>query len=229
MRLRNFFLLCLSLLATIGLLVNGGCNDNNTVTPSSPPVTLNLMNPQQLWSEMISTTKPVALDLRSADDYTRSHIPYSQPIAGWTYDKNAKLVLIGTTEVQEREAATKICAPGQCAAMLAGGFPAWELGLDISTAQLKQWVDEGRPMTLIDVRSLGEWQGGHIPNTRNLPVEQLAQWAPTLDPNAVYVLACKGGKRSCAARDALAQRGFTHVSNLVGGTDAWTYGLETGN
>lgn len=77
---------------------------------------------------------------------------------------------------------------------------------------------------LIDVRTPGEFIGGHLPNARNLDWTsgQLESSMASLDKNAPVLLYCASGKRSAAAREALVKAGFTNVHDLDGGIRAWT-------
>jgi phage shock protein E len=75
-------------------------------------------------------------------------------------------------------------------------------------------------MILIDVRSLGEYAGGHIEGALNIPVEAIAggnlgalAGVPQDTPVRVY---CRSGARAEYARQALAASGFADVENLGG-------------
>ena len=70
---------------------------------------------------------------------------------------------------------------------------------------------------LLDVRTEGEYRGGHIPGSRNLPLAALggaAAVAPGKDtPLFVY---CFSGARSRQAVSGLKHMGYTHVTDLGG-------------
>lgn len=74
---------------------------------------------------------------------------------------------------------------------------------------------------LIDVRSPREFESGHLPRARNLPLERLLalpEAAGSKDrPVVVY---CKSGTRSAAAARALRRAGYGTVVNL-GPMFAW--------
>ncbi len=76
---------------------------------------------------------------------------------------------------------------------------------------------------LIDVRTAGEYAGGHIEGAKNLDWTsgQLQAAMTSLDKNAPVLLYCASGRRSAAAREALLQSGFKDVSDLAGGIQAW--------
>lgn len=68
---------------------------------------------------------------------------------------------------------------------------------------------------LVDVRSVGEYLGGHIENSINLPLDQLAsqlsQACP--DKSAPIVLFCASGMRSGSALGYLKGQGYENVVN----------------
>lgn len=77
---------------------------------------------------------------------------------------------------------------------------------------------------LLDVRTAGEFQGGHLADARNFDWTngELEAIAPKLDKSKPVLLYCASGRRSAAARDFLVKQGFTDVVDLSGGIGAWT-------
>ena len=92
---------------------------------------------------------------------------------------------------------------------------------DVTAAQLQAMMADGQPLLIIDVRTAEEYAGGHIEGAENLPLDELATWAPTLDPSARICVVCQGGTRSAAAAGQLVERGFSGVHNLLGGVAGW--------
>ena len=90
--------------------------------------------------------------------------------------------------------------------------------------------DNANDILLLDVRTEEEHAQNHIPGSICIPVDQLisskaAALAEYKDlPIIVY---CKAGSRTKRAVDFLLLEGFSNLYNLVGGTDAWPYKLET--
>ena len=68
---------------------------------------------------------------------------------------------------------------------------------------------------LIDVRSPGEYAGGHIEGALNLPLDRLAQDIARAVPDraAPLLLYCQSGMRSGMACQLLLQLGYTQVRN----------------
>ncbi|HXY29615.1 MAG TPA: MBL fold metallo-hydrolase [Gemmatimonadaceae bacterium] len=77
---------------------------------------------------------------------------------------------------------------------------------------------------VLDVRTLAEWQTGHIPGAVHVPLVELEHRISELDNTRPTVVQCQSGSRSAIASSLLAARGFERVFNLVGGIDAWTGG-----
>lgn len=76
---------------------------------------------------------------------------------------------------------------------------------------------------IIDVREADEWHNHHIPNSINIPLEQLTQRLPELEryKNSAIITQCRGGKRSQQALKTLKSAGFTQVYTMEGGLLAW--------
>lgn len=78
-------------------------------------------------------------------------------------------------------------------------------------------------VVLYDVRTPGEYAGGHVPGAVNIPLDQLSSRMDELAPHkgdAVY-LVCASGNRSGKAATQLAAAGFSNPINVEGGTRAW--------
>ena len=68
---------------------------------------------------------------------------------------------------------------------------------------------------LLDVRSRGEFAGGHIEGAVNIPLDELDQRAAELGPvETGVVVYCLSGARSGRAAGLLKARGYTNVADL---------------
>jgi phage shock protein E len=72
--------------------------------------------------------------------------------------------------------------------------------------------------TIVDVRTKGEYQQGHIKNSVNIPLDKLDQNLKKINKNKAVITCCASGMRSASAKSILKSNGFTEVHN--GG--AWT-------
>jgi phage shock protein E len=75
---------------------------------------------------------------------------------------------------------------------------------------------------VVDVRTEGEFTGGHIPGAVNVPVDTVEQVAPTWDKDQPIAVYCATGARSANAAAYLAGQGFQKVYNLEKGIASWT-------
>jgi phage shock protein E len=69
---------------------------------------------------------------------------------------------------------------------------------------------------VIDVRSRGEFNSGHLPNAVNIPLDEIETALPrrVKDKNQVLLLHCLSGMRSGTAQRMLKGLGFQNVFNL---------------
>ncbi|MET9904721.1 rhodanese-like domain-containing protein [Streptomyces sp. NPDC006446] len=78
-------------------------------------------------------------------------------------------------------------------------------------------------LTIVDVRTPGEYAGGHISGALNIPLDQLDRALPDLRTAAQtseVLVVCASGARSENACRMLAENGI-HTATLAGGTGAW--------
>jgi adenylyltransferase/sulfurtransferase len=92
---------------------------------------------------------------------------------------------------------------------------------DISSVELKQRMDRGDKLTLVDVREPNEYQINRIPGTMLIPLGDIPRRYNELDPDEEIVVHCKMGGRSAKAADFLRSVGFKRVLNLRGGILDW--------
>jgi molybdopterin/thiamine biosynthesis adenylyltransferase/rhodanese-related sulfurtransferase len=94
---------------------------------------------------------------------------------------------------------------------------------EISAAQLKQKLEAGEKLTLVDVRERDEFVQGHLPDAIFIPrgyLElQIEQHQP--DREEPVVLYCAGGVRSALAARNLQEMGYKNVISLIGGFNGW--------
>ncbi len=88
----------------------------------------------------------------------------------------------------------------------------------VSAAQAAALAADGA--VLLDVREPHEWQAGHAPRARHIPLGQVPRRAAELPRGRAVVTVCRSGSRSARAAAMLARDG-REVSNLSGGMHAW--------
>lgn len=93
---------------------------------------------------------------------------------------------------------------------------------NISATDLKQRLDAGEKLYLLDVRTDEEYRSdGRISGAKLLPLQMLSMRVAELPKDTPIVCICRSGSRSGIAADQLARQGFTGVLNLSGGMMAW--------
>jgi adenylyltransferase/sulfurtransferase len=93
--------------------------------------------------------------------------------------------------------------------------------VEITPEDLKQRLDRGDKVFILDVRNPEEFQICRIPGSTLLPLPELAQRFAELPKDREMVVHCKSGMRSAKAIAFLKQQGFQKMSNLKGGILAW--------
>ena len=88
----------------------------------------------------------------------------------------------------------------------------------VTAVQAAELVESGA--VLLDVRAPYEWQAGHAPRARHIPLGDLNRRANELPSGRPVVTVCRSGARSARAAALLARQG-RQVSNLAGGMHAW--------
>ncbi|MFK7990229.1 MAG: rhodanese-like domain-containing protein [Sandaracinaceae bacterium] len=73
-------------------------------------------------------------------------------------------------------------------------------------ARARHMVDDGA--TLLDVRSVGEWSGGHIEGALHIPVSELSSRIAEVPSGAPVVVYCQSGVRSAMAAQLLESEGY---------------------
>lgn len=66
---------------------------------------------------------------------------------------------------------------------------------------------------IIDVRSKGEYQGGHIKGSTNIPLDILSHNLSKIKKDKCVIVCCASGMRSASAKSILKSNGFAEVYN----------------
>ncbi len=94
---------------------------------------------------------------------------------------------------------------------------------ELEPGQFKSWLDEGRPLQVIDARTALEFNAGTVGDARHAPLTEMPASIQRLDldPSIPVVVLCLSGHRSIPGTRWLRKRGFTAYS-LQGGVMNWT-------
>jgi hydroxyacylglutathione hydrolase len=174
----------------------------------------------------------LVLDVRSADDFEKGFVPTAiniglngqyAPWVGMLIDGNVPLILVAE-DGKEAEAVLRLARVGyeKVNGYLDGGISAWKNAgkksetIDSITAE--DFVAKVDPSSnILDVRKLAEVESGMVENAQHMCLSKLQTELNSLDKNKHYFVHCAGGYRSMMAASILKQKGFTKITNVLGG------------
>jgi len=90
-------------------------------------------------------------------------------------------------------------------------------GATLTSKELRELLDDGRSIALIDVREPAEWQINRLPGAKLIPLGELPGRLTELPQTEPVVVYCKTGVRSAEALALLKQSGFSTAKHLGGG------------
>jgi sulfur-carrier protein adenylyltransferase/sulfurtransferase len=94
---------------------------------------------------------------------------------------------------------------------------------EITATKLKERLDRGDDIQIIDVREPNEYEVARIPGSRLIPLKEVLNRMGEIDASRETVVHCKMGGRSARAIEALSRAGFQgKLINLKGGITAWS-------
>jgi rhodanese-related sulfurtransferase len=98
---------------------------------------------------------------------------------------------------------------------------------DISVIKLKQRLDAGEAINLLDVRETFEFEEFNL-NGKLIPLGELPGRLDEIEDwkDQEVIVHCRSGKRSATAQQFLLQSGFQNVRNLIGGVLDWQKEFE---
>lgn len=93
----------------------------------------------------------------------------------------------------------------------------------VSASEFSQQTKEADAI-ILDVRTREEFDQGHIAGAVNIDFNNTAafnDYVSQLDKNKKYLVYCRSGNRSGQALQLMQDKGFTQITNLDGGIQAW--------
>jgi len=183
----------------------------------------------------------VFVDLRSPDEFAAGHIPGSLSIPagssfatwlGWVVDLDRPVVFLLPSVDAWDEAIRQALRIGQesVAGYLDDGLATWTAaGLPIESngrltvGELAAAVDRGGPTRplVVDVRQAGEFESGHVTEAWHVGAGDLLGRLQDLPRDRAIATVCAAGYRASIAASILDAAGFSNVSWVAGGMDAW--------
>ena len=185
------------------------------------------------FEDAATRTGAVVLDVRSADDFAKAHIPNAifigidggfAPWVGTLIGDTKHPILLVTPEEREEETITRLSRVGfdNTLGYLEGGINTWvkqgkavETIDNIPAFDLKSQIENGA--AIVDVRKESEYNAVHIPHVMLVPLDEINQNLNRFDNNKPFYLHCAGGYRSMIALSILKNRGIHTGINVIGG------------
>lgn len=178
------------------------------------------------------------LDTRSPGDFAKGHLRGSISIglsgnyATWagTVLEHTRPIVIVANPGAEQEAAIRLGRIGydNVIGYVEGGATSFlfrqemvEKTSRVTAQELSKLMDDPN-VVVIDVRNTGEWNDKHIDGAMSFPLNKLRQQIQEIPRDRRLILHCLGGYRSMIAASILEENGFTGLTDLVGGINAWT-------
>ena len=180
----------------------------------------------------------LVLDTREPAAFAGAHVPGSVSIGlaplfstwvGSLVPANVPLILLVANDAAYEEATTQLRRIGYADPLgyLMGAMAAWtEAGLPVSHLDqttvhtLQEALSHENPLALLDVRTQGEWQDGHVPSAIHLPLTDLPQRMGDISHQPLTIM-CGSGYRSTIATSLLLRAGYDKLTNVIGGMGAW--------
>jgi rhodanese-related sulfurtransferase len=104
-----------------------------------------------------------------------------------------------------------------------------ELPFEVSAKEVKQRLDSGETLFLIDVRQPEEHAIARIPGSELVPMNSVPSAISSLDEKAdqgTLVVFCHHGVRSANVVNWLRGQGVTGVQSMAGGIDSWSLDVD---
>jgi hydroxyacylglutathione hydrolase len=179
----------------------------------------------------------MVVDIRTAESFAAGHVPGTVNLprnrsfatwAGWLLPYDAPFHLLGDA-ASVREAARDLALIGL------DDFAGW-----FGPEALDAWAAGGRDLqrsrrlraeelrdaqaggaVVLDVRNQDEWDAGHLPGSRLVPLGRLPERLNEIPRRQPVVVHCQGGSRCAIAASLLEAAGFTNVSEFGPGFSGW--------
>lgn len=109
---------------------------------------------------------------------------------------------------------------------VASAQTAEQIAEDVSIDQVVGLIAENPNLLILDVRTAGEWDGGHLANAAWIDFleDDFSEEVSRISKDRPVLIYCAAGGRSSNAMKNMKRSGFTHLYNMVGGFYAWEEG-----
>jgi phage shock protein E len=95
-----------------------------------------------------------------------------------------------------------------------------KLGETVDVTTVKGLLGD-KSVVMLDVREPSEYQAGHIPGIKLLPMGEVANRLSEIPKDKPVIVTCHSGNRSGQVAKYLRDQGYTNIHNMSGGIAAW--------
>jgi rhodanese-related sulfurtransferase len=92
---------------------------------------------------------------------------------------------------------------------------------NVDVAEARDLIGEKGGLVILDVRTVSEYESGHLEGAINIPVEALSGRLSELNPNDELLVYCRTGNRSTTAVGILKENGYDRIYHMDAGIVAW--------
>ncbi len=92
---------------------------------------------------------------------------------------------------------------------------------NVDVGEARDLIGEKGELVVLDVRTVSEYESGHLEGAINIPVEALSGRLSELNPNDELLVYCRTGNRSTTAVGILKENGYDRIYHMDGGIVAW--------
>lgn len=193
--------------------------------------------PPEIFREAIREKAGRLIDTRHMLAFGGGHIagalnieatPLLSIWAGWLIGTEEPILLVLEQDSDLDEVLRLLIRTGytNIAGYLAGGMTAWvNAGLpldELPQLPVQALRKAGSDLQIVDVRTPGEWEEGHIPGAVHRFLPELREKTAGLKKTKPIALYCGSGYRASIGASILKQEGFRDVRNVPGSWLAWT-------
>lgn len=195
--------------------INEKSQDKNIAINSEEKFDYPVISTTELQRRLVAQEELKIIDLRSRDEFAHEHIAHSLnipaedlPASEISGEKTKSIILVGGNKTNYSAAIKALEGGGYAKTMvLSGGFASWKDGKNqtISSGdpnsfidqakityttpeKLKDLLDAGEDIYILDIRSTKNFTDGHLPGARNIPFHELEQREKELPLNIEIVI-----------------------------------------
>jgi len=92
---------------------------------------------------------------------------------------------------------------------------------NVDVGEARDLIADKSDLVVLDVRTVSEYESGHLEGAINIPVEVLSSHLSELNPSDELLVYCRTGNRSTTAVGILRENGYDRVYHMDGGITAW--------